>query len=325
MSYFRTRIMILGLGINAIALTISASAQDFPTRTVRIIVPTSPGAHSDVTARSIAQALAIRIGQAVVVENRAGGGTMIGSEMVAKAAPDGHTLLMGGPSLAINPSIYKTVPYDSLRDFVPISLAIKQSQILVVHPSLPAGSVQELIALAKMRPSAIEFASPGTGSGPHLAMELFLVMSGTRMLHVPYKGPSQAFVDLTAGRVFVMMPSFTVGSLHVQAGRLRALAVSGIKRNAAMPKLPTIDEAGMPGYESAQWSGLLAPAATPKQFVDRLHKEVVAVLQMPDFQDSARKLDSEVIASSPQEFGSYIRAEMKKWAQVAAKAGLDPQ
>lgn len=250
---------------------------------------------------------------------------MIGSDIVAKAAPDGHTLLMGGPSLAINPSIYKTIPYDSLRDFAPITLAIKQSQILVVHPSLPVGSVTELIAFAKKNPKEIAFASPGKGSGPHLAMEMFLVMSGTRMLHVPYKGPAQAIVDLTAGRVFVMMPSFTVGSLHVRMERLRALAVSGIKRNSAMPGLPTISETGLPGYESTQWSGLLAPAATPKQFIARLHKEVAAVLLMPDFQESANKLDSEVIASSPEEFSAHIRNEMKKWTQVAMSAGLKPQ
>lgn len=303
----------------------TAFSQNYPTRPVRIIVPTSPGAHSDVTARSLSPELTKRLRQRVVVENRPGGGTMIGGDMVAKSPPDGHTLLMGGPSLSINPSIYKKVPYDALRDFAPITMAIKQPLVLLVHPSLPVKSVKDLIALAKARPGDIEYGSPGKGSGPHLSMELFLYMSGARMLHIPYKGPAMAIIDLRAGRVSAMMLSMTGGMPHVRAGRLHALALSGTKRNAAMPSLPTISEAGLPGYESAQWNGLLAPTGTPSEIVKRLHKEVVAALLLPDLKESANKMGADVVASTPGEFAAHLRAETAKWAKVAKSAGIRPE
>jgi tripartite-type tricarboxylate transporter receptor subunit TctC len=300
-------------------------SQGYPTRPLRIIVPTSPGAGSDYAARLISQPLSVRLGQQVIVDNRPGGGTMIGSEIVARSRADGYTLLTGGPSLAINPLIYKSVPYDALRDFAPITQTISQSLVLVVHPSLPAKSVKELIVLAKARPGDIVFGSAGQGSGPHLSMELFLLLSGTRMLHVPYKGPAQAIVDLTAGRLSVQMFGIANSGSHIRAGRLRALGVTGAERLASLPDIPTIAEAGLTGYESTQWSGLLAPAGTPQDIISRLNREVTEVLNAQDIRERLAREDVAVMAGSPENFVAHIRAESAKWAKVVKSAGIQPE
>jgi tripartite-type tricarboxylate transporter receptor subunit TctC len=297
----------------------------YPTRPVRIIVPTSAGSAADTLARTLASPLAERLGQSVVVDIRAGGATVIGTEAVAKAAADGHTLLIGLPALAINPSLHRKLPYDALRDFAPITRATSQPNLLVVHPSLPARSVKELVALAKARPGELAFASSGLGAASHLTMELFLLMTGTRMLHVPYKGPAPGVIDLMAGRVSVMSPSTVATLPHVRSGRLRALAVTTPERVAALPDFPTVAEAGVPGFESVSWFGLVAPAGTPKEVMSRLHQEAVAILHAPDVKERFARDGTEVIAGSPEEFGTYIRAEIVKWAKVVKSAGIKPE
>lgn len=314
-------LFMLAAGFAQIAL---AQVQ-YPNRPLRIIVPSAVGGAADTVARVIAQPLAERLGQPVVVENRAGAGTVIGAEAVAKSAPDGHTLLIGLPALAINPSIYKKLPYDALRDFTPITQAVSQPNLLVVHPSLPAKSVKELIALAKARPGELVFASSGVGASSHLTIELFLLMTGTRMLHVPYKGPTPGVIDLMAGRVSVMAPSTIATLPHVRSGRLRALGVTTATRAVGLPDIPTVAEAGVPGYESVSWFGLVAPAGTPKEVIARLHQETVAILRTPDIKERLARDGTEVVAGSPEEFDAYIRAEIVKWAKVVKNAGIQPE
>ena len=307
------------------SMQIVAAQAQYPTRPVRIIVPTSVGSAADTLARTLAPPLGERLGQPVVVENRAGAATVIGAEAVAKAAPDGHTLLIGLPALAINPSIYRKLPYDVLRDFAPITRATSQPNLLVVHPSLPAKSVRELIALAKARPGELVFASSGVGAGSHLTLELFLLMTGTRMLHVPYKGPAPGVIDLMSGRVSVMSPSTVATLPHVRSGRLRALAVTTPQRAVGLPDIPTVAEAGVPGYESVSWFGLVAPAGTSKEVISRLHQEAAAILRAPDIRERLARDGTEVVAGSPDELGAYIRAEMVKWAKVVKAAGIQAE
>jgi tripartite-type tricarboxylate transporter receptor subunit TctC len=302
-----------------------AFAQGYPNRALRIVVPSSSGSGADYSARLISQPLSDRLGQQVVVENRAGAATMIGTEVVAKSPPDGYTLLLGVGTLATAPAMYKKVPYDALRDLAPVTQLASVANVLVVHPSLPAKSVKDLVALAKARPGEIAFASSGTGTLPHLSMELFLVMTGTRMLHVPYKGPGPGLFDLLSGRVSSMTTSTTAAFPHIRSGRLRVLGVTTARRVAVMPDVPTIAEAGVPGYESVQWWGLLVPAGTPGDILARLHKEIVSVMSTTDIRERFEKEGMAVIAGSPQEFGTYIRAETEKWAGIVKRAGIQPE
>jgi tripartite-type tricarboxylate transporter receptor subunit TctC len=322
---FPFKLMSLSAVLTAavIATGATAGAQDhYPVRPLRIIAPSAPAGAADTVARLIAQPLAERLGQPVTVEPRPGAGTVMGTEVAARAAPDGYTLLIGLPALAINPSIYKTLSYDALRDFSPITQAVSQPNLLVVHPSLPARSVRELIALAKARPGELVYASSGVGASSHLTIELFLLMTGTRMLHVSYKGPGPGVIDLMAGRVSVMAPSTIATLPHVRSGRLRALGVTTAQRVSGLPDIPTIAEAGVPGYESVSWYGLLAPAGTPKDIIARLYKETVAILRTPEVKERFAKDGTEVVASSPRAFDAYIRAEMVKWAKVVKSAGI---
>lgn len=316
----------LGILLAAAALCGAAQAQqNYPVRPVRLIVPSSPGGGTDITARIIAPKLGEYLGQQVVVENRPGAGTMIGGEAVARAAPDGYTLLMGISTLAINPAMYKRVPYDALRDFAPISQVVALPNMLVTHPSLPVKSVRELIAFAKARPGQINFASAGVGTNPHLAMELFLSMTDLKMVHVPYKGSGQGVIDLLAGHVTVMMPSILTALNYVKNKRLRALGVTSAKRAAGVPDIPTIAEAGVPGYEAVQWFGVLAPAATPRDIIMRLHKEIVRTVQAPDIKPKLINDGADPVGSSPEEFAAFIRSETNKWAKVAKSIGIKPE
>ena len=300
-------------------------SQGYPSRPLRVVVPSSAGSGADFSARLISQPLSERLGQQVVVENRAGAATMIGTELVAKAPPDGYTLLLGVGTLATAPSMYKKVPYDAQRDLAPITQLASVANVLVVHPSLPAKSVKELVALAKARPSEIAFASSGTGTNPHLSMELFLFMTGTKMLHVPYKGPTPGMIDLLAGRVSAMATSITASLPHVRAGRLRLLGVTTAGRVAAMPDVPTIAEAGVPGYEAVQWWGLLVPAGTPAEIIARLHRDAVSVLTTQDIRERFAREGMTVVAGAPQEFAAYIRTETLKWAKIVKSAGIQPE
>ena len=306
-------------------LSIAFAQPVYPTRTVRIIVPTSPPGGADIVARSIAPQLSERLGQQVIVDNRAGASTMLGHELAAKAPPDGHTLVMGISTLAINPATFRHVPYDALRDFVPITQTAIQTLLLAVHPSFPARNVRELIALAKARPGEVNYSSPGFGTNPQMGMELFLFMSGTRMLHVPYRGGGESIIALVAGHVSVTVASMLGTMPHVRSGKLRALGVTSAKRVANAPDIPTIAEEGVPGYESLQWYGLLAPAGTPREIVARLNREVVAVLRTPEISARLANDGAEVVAGTPEEFGAWLRAETEKWAKVAKAAGIKPE
>jgi len=311
--------------ICALLLAASAFAQSYPVRTVRIIVPTSPPGGADVVARSIAPGLSERLGQQVIVDNRAGASTMIGHEMAAKAPADGYTLVMGISTLAINPATFKHVPYDALRDFTPITQAALQTLVLAAHPSFPARNVKELIAIAKARPGDVSFSSPGFGTNPEMGMELFLYLTGTRMLHVPYRGGGESILALVAGHVSVTVASMLGTMPHVRSGKLRALGVTSAKRVANAPEVPTVAEGGVPGYESLQWYGLLAPAATPKEIIARLNRDAVAVLRTPELGARLANDGTEIVAGTPEEFGAYLRAETEKWAKVVKAAGIRPE
>lgn len=315
----------LCVSVVLLAATMAAHAQTaYPTRVVRLIVPSSPGGGTDISARILAPQLTQFLGQQVVVENRPGAGTMIGGEAVARAAPDGYTLLMGISTLAINPAMYKKVPYDALKDLAPVSQAVALSNVLVIHPSLPSRNLKEFIAFAKARPGQINFASAGKGTSPHLSMELFLVLAKLKMLHVPYKGSGPGVTDLIAGHVPVMMPNMLSAQPHIKSGRIRALGVTGTKRAPGADDIPTIAEAGVPGYEAVQWYGVLAPAATPRDIITKLHAGVVRALQNPDVRQRLLNDGAEPVGSSPEQFGTYIRAETEKWAKVIKAAGIDP-
>ena len=309
----------------AAAAVVPVSAQNYPVRPIRVIVPTSPPGGADVVARLMAPGLSERLGQQVVVENRAGASTMIGGEAAARAAPDGYTLLLGISTLAINPATFKKVPYDALRDFVPITHAVKQTLILVAHPSVPVKSVKELIAIAKARPGDVVYSSPGFGTNPQMGMQLFLYMTGTRMLHVPYRGGGESIIAVTSGHVSVAVASMLGAVPQVRAGRLRGLGVTSSNRVTGIPEVPTIAEAGVPGYESLQWYGLLAPAGVSRDIVVRVHKDAVAVLRTPDTVERLARDGGEVVAGTPEEFGAYLRAETEKWAKVAKATGIQPE
>jgi tripartite-type tricarboxylate transporter receptor subunit TctC len=302
-----------------------AGAQSWPSRSIRIIVATSPPGGADVVARTVAPGLSERLGQQVVVENRAGASTMIGHELAAKAAPDGYTFAMGISTLAINPATFKKVPYDALRDFAPITQAVKQALLLVVHPSFPVKSVKELIAIAKQQPGAINYSSPGFGTNPQMGMELLLYMTGARLYHVPYRGGGESIIAVVSGHVPVTVASMLGTISNVRAGRLRALGVTTAARVPGAAEIPTIAEAGVPGYESAQWYGLVAPTGTPRDIILRMNKETVAILRTPEITERLVNDGSQVVAGTPEEFGAFMRAETEKWARVAKAAGIKPE
>jgi tripartite-type tricarboxylate transporter receptor subunit TctC len=301
------------------------SQSGYPSKVVRIVVPTSPAGTNDMIARLIAQGLSERLGRQVVVENRTGASTMIGGEVVAKSPPDGHTLLMGLSTLAINPATYRKVPYDALRDFAPITQAAFTPNLMIVHPSVPAKTVKELIALARARPGEILYASSGHGTNPHLTMELFSSLARIRMVHVPYKSSIPSLIDLIAGQVATMTSPMPQSISHVRTGRVRALGVTSAHRAAAAPDIPTIAESALPRFESVQWYGLLAPAKTPQNVIALLHREVTALLRAPDVRDRLAGDGAVLVAGSPDEFAAFIRKETVKWAAVAKAAGIVPE
>ena len=303
----------------------SVAQSNYPNRPVRVIVPSSPGGGTDILTRLLTPQLSERLGQQVVVDNRAGAGSIIGNEIVARSPPDGYTLLMGISTLAILPAMHKKLSYDALRDFAPITQAIAAPNILVVHPSLPVKSVKELIAIAHKRPGELNFASAGLGTNPHLSMELFLSMAKLKMVHIPYKGLGPAMVDLLAGHVVVATATMLTGLPHVKSGRLRGLGVTGARRSSVLPDLPTVAEAGVPGYEVVQWYGLLAPAHTPNEIIAKLHAAMAIALQTPAVREKLAADGTDAVGNSPDEFARFIRAETDKWARVARDAGIKPE
>jgi tripartite-type tricarboxylate transporter receptor subunit TctC len=296
-----------------------ASAQAYPTKPIRLVVPFAPGGPADIQARLIGPKLTEAWGQPVVVENRPGGNTIIATELTARAEPDGHLIQVISAGFAINVSLYAKLPYDSVRDFAPVTQLTSGPAIAVVHPSLPVRSVKDLIALAKARPGQLTYASAGLPS--QLAAELFKVMTGTDMVHVPYKGQSPAMIDLIAGHVQVSFPTM-LGTLgHVEAGRLRALATTGAKRAPATPNLPTMIEAGVPGYVATNWFGTAVPARTPPAIVAKVSQEIARVLRLPDVGERLLAQGLEPASSTPEEFSAYIKSEMTKWAKVVKASG----
>ena len=299
----------------------AAAAEPYPARPVRFVVAFPPGGGTDIIARSIAQKLGERLGQQVLVDNRPGAGGNIGTDIVAKSSPDGYTLLMGsaGP-LAINASLFARMPFDP-KDLAPVTLAASTPNVLVVHPSLPAATVRELIALAKARPGEINFASSGHGTPAHLAGELFNSMAGVKLIHVPYKGAAPALADLLGGQVQLMFSTMPPALPHVKDGKLRALAVTSLKRSPAAPDLPTVDEIALPGFEANTWHGVVVPAGTPGAIVARLNREIVAILHLPDVVERLSGQGAEALGSTPEEFAAYIKSESVKWAKVVRDSG----
>jgi len=305
--------------------TAGALAQSYPTRAIKLVVPSSPGGGTDIVARILGQKLSEQLGQQFVVENRAGAGTVIGNDAVAKSAPDGYTLLMGLSTLAINPSMYAKLPYDALRDFAPISQSVSACNILILHPSVPAKTVVELIALARAKPGSLTFGSAGMGTNPHLSGELFKSLARIDMVHVPFKGSGQSIISQVAGEIAANFPSVPTAMPYVKAGRLRGIGVTTLKRVEVLPFVPSIAEAGLPGYEATQWFGLLAPAGTPRPIIDRLYQESSRALRSADMKERMTAEGLEVVGSTPEEFASYIRSETEKWTQVIKAAGIKPQ
>jgi tripartite-type tricarboxylate transporter receptor subunit TctC len=301
----------------------AAIAQPYPTKPVRLVLPYPPGGGSDTIGRPLAQKMSEGLGQQVVVENRGGASGNIGMEYVARSAPDGYTLVFAlTAQLAVNPALYQKLPYDPIKDYAPISLLGSGGYILVAHPSLPVKNVKELIALAKLRPGQIAYSSSGNGSGGHLAMELLDHMAGIKMLHVPYKGGGPALIDCLAGQVQLLFATQLASWQHIQAGRIRALATSTLKRPASIPDLPTVAESGLPGFDAGVWYGLLAPAGTPREIVTKLNGEVVRALQQADYRKLLVGNTIEPIGSSPEQLGQYIRSELTKWTKVVKDAGV---
>jgi tripartite-type tricarboxylate transporter receptor subunit TctC len=311
------------LGISLLFPAVNAAAADaYPVKPIRMIVPWPPGGGTDVFARAISQKLSESWGQSVLVDNRPGATGNIGAELTAKSPPDGYTTMLATITLATNPALYPALPFDALKDFAPITLVAGVPHMLVVNPSLPANSVKEFIALAKVRPGQINYASAGNGSPFHLAAELFKLLAGVNLVHVPYKGGGPAITEVIGGQVPVTFANLLPVLPHVNSGRLRALGVTSAKRSPAAPKVPTIAEAGVPGYEFSSWFGVFAPAGTPTEIVTRLNGEIVKILNTPEMKDRLSREGAEVSASTAEQFGAYLKAETTKWGKVIKQAGI---
>ena len=303
----------------------AASADDpgrYPERPVRLLVGFAPGGGTDTTARAIANKLSQSLGQQVIIDNRPGAAGNIATQIVANASPDGYTLLMGTiAALAINPTLYGNLPFDPVGDFAPITQAVNSTNVLVVHPSVKANNVQELVALAKASPGKVLYGSSGVGGAGHLAGELFCTLAGVKMTHVPYKGGGPVMIDLIAGQVQSVFATAATAIPHIKTGKIRPLGVTTLKRAGMLPDIPTIAEQGLKGFDANNWYGLLAPAKTPRPIVQKLNAEVVKALQMPDIKQYLFSQGLDPAPTTPEEFGAYIKSEMAKWAKVVRAAG----
>ena len=303
--------------------TSTGSGQAYPAKPVRMIVTFAPGGGADFVGRVIGQKLSEALGQPVVIDNRAGANGAIGNEAVAKSTPDGYMLLLGaaGP-LTIAPHLYAKLPFDTLRDFAPVAIAASSSFAVTLHPSVPANSVKELVALAKARPGKLNYGSSGTGGAPHLATVLFASMTGTHLIHVPYKGLGPALIDLIGGQVDLLFADVGLVLAHRKAGKIKALAVTGEKRSSVLPDLPTVAESGLAGYQAGTWYGILAAAGTPQDIVARLHQETIRVLALPEVKERFSTQGIEPAGSTPAQFAAYLRSELDKWAKVIKTGGI---
>jgi tripartite-type tricarboxylate transporter receptor subunit TctC len=312
----------------ALALTLAAGAacaQTYPTKAVRLVVPFLAGGSTDIVGRTVAQKLAEMWGQAVFVDNRPGGGTTIGTDLVAKAAPDGYTLLVTPAPFTINPSLLTKLPYDALTDFAPITLINTTPLVMVVHPGVPAKNVKELIALAKAKPGKLNFGSSGTGGSNHLAGELFDAMAGVKMVHIPYKGNAGALTDIVGGHLDVVYNGVTSAIALVKGGKLRALAVTSLQRTPALPDVPTLNESGLKGFEAVAWNGLTAPAKIPRDVIMKINGDVLKVISSPELRERLKADGSDPVGNSPEQFAGFLRDEIAKWAKVIKFANVKPE
>ena len=324
--WLRVRLCVVSVAIGVL-LAVNAQAAPttsaYPTRPIRLVVPFPPGSPSDVLGRIVSQQFTQALGRPLVIDNRPGAAGVIGADTVAKAAPDGYTLLMGGTgALAINPGLRSNMPYDPLRDFSPISLFAKVPFILVVSPSIPAATVQELIAILRARPRQFNYASTGVGSPPQLAAELFKSMTATDLIHIPYKGTDAAAVDLISGQTHLMFSGITVLLPHVKAGRLRALAVASDTHSPLLQQLPTLIQSGLPGFTAETWTGVLAPHATPAAIIGRLHSEIVNMVANAEVREKLLTQGAQPVGNKPDEFRAFIAAELAKWSKVIKAIGI---
>jgi len=310
----------------ALAISASAHAEVYPAKPIHMIVAYPPGGGTDIVGRMVAQKLGETLGQSVVVENRGGASGNIGTEIAARSAPDGYTVLMGNVAPnAINVSLFRNLPFDPVSDFAPVSLVASTSNILVVHPSTPARTVKEVVALARSRPGTLNFASAGVGSSSHLAGELFRILAGADIVHVPYKGAGPAMVDVLSGQVQLYFATMPAAMPHVKSGKLVPIAVTSLGRSQALPDVPTVAESGVPGFEASTWYGLLAPAHSPDAAIARLHESVVKVLGDAALRAKLADQGFEPVGDSPKEFAVYIRSEIAKWGKVIRDAGIRPE
>jgi tripartite-type tricarboxylate transporter receptor subunit TctC len=300
----------------------AAAGTPYPTKPIRMIVAVPPGGPADTLARLVAPRLTESLGQTVVIDNRPGANGIIAYETTARAAPDGHTFTAVAAGVVINASLYKSVPYDPIRDFAPITLGITVPNILVVHPSVAASSVKDLIALAKAKQGGVTFASAGNGTSGHLALELFRTSAGVNVIHVPYKGGGPALADVLAGQVQALFSIALAAAPQIRAGRVKALAITSLRRSPVSPDLPTVAESGLPGFEVVGWFGWLAPAATPKPIIDRLHGEIVRTLRLPDVRDRLLSQSTEPVGNTPQEFAAFMKSEHAKWGRLIRAANI---
>ena len=303
----------------------AASAQTYPTKAVRLVVPFLAGGSTDIVGRTVAQKLSEMWGQQAFVDNRPGGGTTIGTEMVAKAAPDGYTLLVTPAPFTINPSLLTKLPYDALTDFTPITLINTTPLVMVVNPGVPAKNVKELIALAKAKPGKLNFGSSGTGGSNHLAGELFDAMAGVEMVHIPYKGNAGALTDIVGGHLDVVYNGITSAVALIRGGKLRALAVTSLQRSAALPDVPTLDESGLKGFEAVAWNGLSAPAKTPRDVIMKINADVIKIVNSPELKERLKADGSDPVGNSPEQYAAFLRNEIAKWAKVIKFAGVKPE
>ena len=303
-------------------IVVAAESTAYPARPIRLVVPFAPAGSADALARTIQPALSEALGQTVVIDNRPGASSTIGTDMAAKAAPDGYTLVLITTTHTVNPSLIAKLPYDTVRDFAPVSLVVSQPNILVVHPAVPARSVKELVALAKGKPNSLNFASGGNGSSPHLSGELFKIVAGVEITHVPYKGSGPGVTDLLGGHVQLMFAGPLALEQQIKSGRLRALAIADKRRSAVLPDVPTMTEAGFAGVETGTWYGILAPARTPPATVALIQRAIVRILQAPELKARILNQGVDIVGSSPAEFEKFIIAEVAKWSRVVKTAGI---
>ena len=305
----------------AAVATVQAQTQPYPTRPIRLVVSFAAGGGVDLVARLIGQKLSEAWSQQVVIDNRPGAGGNVSAELVAKSPPDGYTIYLSSASVVVNASLYKALPYDSLKDFAPVTLLVNAHNVLVSHPSLPAKNIRELIALAKKKPGQINYASTGSGSSGHLAMELFRSMAGIELTHIPYKVIGQTTADLLSGQVSLWFPTMPGVLQHIKSGRMTALGVSGSRRAPALPNVPTIAEAGVPGYDASTWYPLLAPAGTPTAIVDKMNAQLVTILASADVREKLQAQGIEPVGSTPAQLGAHLKSEMLKWEKVVRLSG----